>query len=112
MLFKKTFMAITLGLLFVTNVYAGSEDWNGTFTVQDSSGEARAVAHTPTGIQFLFFSVAKCLHLGKGAKINGMLIPEEVSLCTDMNVETFIEQVQKLGFISNKTVTLGPSYQP
>lgn len=103
-------MTLVLGFALVANAFAGSEDWNGTFTVQDSSGELRAVSHTPTSIQFLFFSVGKCLHLGQGAKINGMVIPEEVTLCTDSNVETFIEQVKKLGFITNKTVTLGPSY--
>ena len=110
MFIKKTFVAIALGLVLAVNAFAGTEDWNGTFIFQDSTGESRAVAHTPTGIQFLFFSVQKCLHLGQGAKINGMVIPEDVLLCTDLNVEEFIEQVNKLGFITNKTVTLGPSY--
>ena len=111
MLIKKAVISMVLGFALVASAFAGSEDWNGTFTFQDSTGEARAVAHTPTGIQFLFFSVGKCLRLGKGAKINGMIIPEDVTLCTNSNVEAFIGQVQRLGFITNKTVTLGPSYK-
>lgn len=111
MLVKKTVISMLLGFALVTGAFAGSEDWNGTFTFQDSNGEARAVAHTPTGIQFLFFNVGKCLHLGKGAKINGMVIPEDITLCTNANVESFIEQVQKLGKITNKTVTLGSTYK-
>jgi len=112
MLIKKTTISLVLGFALAASAFAGSEDWNGTFTFQDSTGVARAVAHTPTGIQFLFFSVVKCLHLGKGAKISGVLIPEDVTLCTNSNVETFISQVQKLGLITNKTVTLGASYKP
>ena len=100
-----------LGFTLVASAVAGSEDWNGTFTFIDSTGEARAVAHTPTGIQFLFFSVGKCLHLGKDAIINGMVIPDDVTLCTSSSVDKFINEVSKLGFITNKTVTLGPNYQ-
>lgn len=110
MFIRKFFLSIGAVLLLATNAFSGSEDWNGTFTVQDKTGEARAVAHTPTGIQFLFFNVEKCLHLAKGAKINEMIIPEEVMLCTEYNVESFIEEVQKLGLITNKTVILGPTY--
>ena len=111
MLIKKTLVCIGLVCLLMTNAFSGSEDWNGSFTIQDSNGEARAVDHTPTGIKFLFFSVGKCLRLGKGVKISGMLIPEDVVLCTHSTVEEFISEVQKLGVISNKTVTLGASYE-
>ncbi len=111
MLIKNIVRAFIFSLAFIGVAYSGSEDWNGTFVIQDSTGEARAVAHTPTGIQFLFFSVGKCLYLGKGVKINGMEIPEDITLCTHATVEKFIEEVQKLGVITNKTIVLGPTYQ-
>lgn len=111
MLIKKAVISMMLGLTLATSAFAGSEDWKGTVTFQDSTGQARAVDHTPTSIQFLFFNVGKCLHLGKGAKINGMIVPEDVTLCTNSTVETFINEVGKLGLITNKTVTLGPSYK-
>jgi hypothetical protein len=109
---KKLFVAMALGVVLVTNAFAGSEDWNGTFTVQDADGEMRAVVHTPTSVQFLFFSAGRCLRLGKGVKINGMTIPEDVVLCTNATVEKFVDEVQKLGVITNKKVTLGPTYKP
>ena len=42
--------------------------------------------------------------------MNGMIIPENVEFCISTNVETFINEVQKLGLITNKIVKLGLTY--
>lgn len=91
---------------------AGSEDWSGTFTIKDSSGSVNTASHTPTYVQFSFIKVGKCLHLGKGSNLNGIEIKENVDLCTNSNIETFINEAQKLGLIVNQTITRGPSYIP
>lgn len=110
MLIKKITISMMLILSLVTSAFAGSEDWNGEFTFQNSQNQTYVVKHAPTYVHFLFFTSAICIQLSKGANLNGMVIPENVSLCTDLNVEAFTNEVQKLGFITNKTVKLGPTY--
>lgn len=109
-MFKKIAFSIVLGLSLVTGAFAGSEDWNGSFSFKDNNGETHSVVHAPNYIQFMFFRVGSCLRLSKGASMNGFVIPENVELCTKTNVETFTNEVQKLGFITNKAVKLGPTY--
>ena len=100
MLIKKIAILV-LGLSLATSAFAGPEDWNGTFTFQDSTGEEHSVVHAPNYIQFMFFRVGSCLRMSKGSKMNGMIIPENVEFCTRTNVETFTNEVQKLGLITN-----------
>jgi len=110
MLIKKTAIAMTLALSLVASAFAGTEDWNGKFTFQDSNGELQTVTHTPAYVRYLFFTMSSCLRLHKGASINGMVIPEDVNFCTNANIETFTGEVQKLGFITSKTVVAGSTY--
>ena len=98
------------GFLMITNVFAGQEDWNGTFTINDGSNSSNIVKHTPSGVSYLFFKVGECLHLSKGTHINGVEIKEDINLCRDSNVTTFKGEVGKLGRILNQTINLGPTY--
>ena len=106
----KMFFVLVLGLFYVTSSFAGSEDWNGVFNVKMSATEKADVTHTPTGVKFLFFSAGKCLKLNKGMIINGIEIKEDVALCVSDNVGKFTAEVQKLGSVLNKKITLGPTY--
>lgn len=43
-------------------------------------------------------------------KINGIEFKEDVNLCTASDIQTFTNEVQKIGVIVNKTVTPGVTY--
>lgn len=101
---------LVIGSLLFQNSFAGKEDWNGHFTVKVSDKHWETVNHSPTKIQFLFITSSKCILLGKGAKINGIEIKENIQLCTDSNIETFETEVQKLGMITDKSIIPGSSY--
>lgn len=107
-MFKKLILIAALGLSSVA--FAGTEDWNGVFTVQDSNGGLQTVSHTPTRVKFIFFSAGGCIHLGKGSKINGIEFKDDINLCTISDIQTFTNEVQKIGVIVNKTVTPGSTY--
>lgn len=109
MCFKK--VAILCLLSFsLSNALAGNEDWNGVFTVKNNLGNLDTVKHTPWNVSYMFFSAGACMHFHKGASINNVVFKEDIDLCTKTNVETFEKEVQKLGVIVNKTVSLGPTY--
>lgn len=103
-------MVLTAALGLSSAAFAGTEDWNGIFTVQDANGRLQTVSHTPTRVQFIFFGAGGCIHLGKGSKINGIEFKEDVNLCTASDIQTFTNEVQKIGVIVNKTVTPGVTY--
>jgi len=111
MLGKKTSISCIAALTwFAGHVYAGSEDWRGTFNIRGLDGNTYSVQHTPASVHFLFFTMKQCLHLGKGASINELKIPEDIDLCTAFDVDTFAKEVEKLGIIVNESVEKGPSY--
>ncbi|MFJ1267124.1 hypothetical protein ACD661_00975 [Legionella lytica] len=107
---KKWALSLALGFATLSSAFAGTEDWQGTFTVQDSQGEQRQVIHTPQRVQFMFFSVSKCMHFRKGSKINGVEFTQDVDLCTSFDIPGFMLEVQKLGTIVNKEVVVGSTY--
>lgn len=107
---KKSVLALVLGCSWFTSSFAGTEDWNGAFTFQLSDGKVYAVNHAPTRVQFLFFNVGGCLHFGKGSSINGLKFKEDVDLCTNSTVDAFTNEVQKMGAIVNKEITIGSTY--
>ncbi|MGL6029892.1 MAG: hypothetical protein ACRC0M_08955 [Legionella sp.] len=111
-LIKKITYSILISTLFATTAFAGSEDWDGKLTFKSAQGDLYTITHTPKRVQFLFFSAGECIALSKGSSINGMIIPEDVKLCKASNVDSFTSEVQKLGIITNKTITLGPTYTP
>jgi len=111
MLVKKIALYIVISLTWLASVaHAGSEDWNGTFTIRTSNGQEYSIQHTPTHVYFLIFQIGKCLHLHEGASINGLRIPEDINLCTASNVDNFAKEVEKLGIILNESIEQGPTY--
>lgn len=110
MFIKKIIIIASFSLLIATNAFAGKEDWTGSFSVNLGTGSPGEIIHTPKEVSFLFMHAGKCLHLGKGSKINGIEIKENTDLCTDSNVATFSNEVAKLGPIVKQSITLGPTY--
>lgn len=110
MTIRKTAFLIFFSLLSITNAFAGKEDWNGNFTINDALGSANHVLHTPTSVSYLCFCAGKCIELHKGTSINGIEIKEDVHLCTNSDVETFTAEVAKLGSILDRKITLGKTY--
>ena len=111
MLIKNLFFAFILIMsLISSNVFAGKEDWQGTFTVVATNGEKVAVTHAPNGVGFSFLHAGQTIHLQQGSTINGFKVKEGVALLTNSNVEEFSTEVTKLGTIVDKTITLGPTY--
>ena len=108
MFIKKTVISALLGLTSIA--FSGSEDWSGQYNFKSSNGESYSITHTPNHVQFMFFNVSGCLSLSKGSSINGMIIPADAKLCRIDNIETFTSEVQKLGLITNKVITIGPTY--
>lgn len=107
---RKIVIAFLFGLSFiVTSAYAGKEDWTGVFTINDGSRSPKEVRHTPTAVSYAFFN-CKDIQLGKGCKINGVVIKEDVNLRVDSDVETFTAEVAKLGAILDQSIKLGPTY--
>lgn len=111
-LIKKITCSIIIGISLATTAFAGSEDWDGQLTFKSAQGDSYTITHTPNRVQFLFFSAGGCLSLAKGASINGFIIPADVKFCRVDNVDTFTNEVQKLGIITNKAITLGATYTP
>lgn len=110
MIIKKAITSASLILSLAATAFAGSEDWNGQYIFQAANGQSYTVTHSPTRVSFLFFSAGVCLALSKNSSINGMVIPADVTLCRADNIETFTNEVQKLGTIISKTITMGSSY--
>lgn len=110
MIIKKIVISTLLGLSLITSAFAGTEDWKGVYNIKFSSGQTQTLTHTSTSVQFLFMTSGKCMHLAKGSKVNGIEIKETVDLCTQTKVDVFTREVQKLGNIVSKTITLGPTY--
>ena len=111
MLINKITTIIALALSFGTAAMAGTEDWNGSFTIQDPNGQTKTIKHTPSYINFYFFTAGTCLFLGKGITINGLKINQDTNLCVSSSVEQFTVEVQKIGSLIRKDVKLGPTYQ-
>jgi hypothetical protein len=110
MLLKNLALIIVLGFSGITSAFAGVEDWTGVFTVQDPTGGLQNVNHTPNRVRFMFFSAGTCIKLAKGSRVNGIEFKEDISLCSGSDIQTFTNEVQKIGVILNKEVTVGPTY--
>lgn len=110
MAMKKIMFTFILSLIWPLLSFAGTEDWDGTFLIQTSNNATETVEHTPSKVRFLLFTSRGCLYLGKGTRLNGVEIKENVRLCTRSNPKTFEAEVKKLGLITDQTITLGPSY--
>lgn len=102
--------AMLLGLLSSTAVFASSEQWNGQFTFQTLQGEY-TITHSPNNVQFMFLRAGECLQLHKGSQLNDLVIPADVKLCRKDNVETFTNEVLKLGTLVKQEITLDPDYK-
>lgn len=99
-----------LSLVYITNSYAGQEDWNGMYLIMRTDGEQHIVRHTPTHVQFLFFTIGECLELHKGSSINGVKMSEDAKICRDSNTDDFTKEVAKLGTIIDQVIDVGPTY--
>jgi len=111
MLVRKIVLCIAISLTWIASIaYAGSEDWNGTFSIRTSNGQEYTIQHKPTQVQFLFFTIGQCLHLHEGSSINGLKMPEDINLCTASNVDDFAKEVEKLGIILSESIEQGPTY--
>ncbi len=106
---KKIIIAMSL-FFGASAVFAGPADWDGVFTLKDAAGAISAVKHTQTRVYFSFLSASKCMQLYKGSKFNQFEIKENVSLCTEATVESFTQEVEKLGSIIDKSILLGTNY--
>lgn len=107
--FKKV---IALGLLSTLpfSAFAGNEDWTGVFKVRVGPLQLQEVTHSPNHVHFLFFTAGQCINLGQGTRINDFIFKQATSLCVNQNVETFTHEVEKLGIIVDKKITLGNTY--
>ncbi len=110
MLIKKWAGSFLLSFITLTSAFAGTEDWNGNFTIRDSKGDLQTVIHAPNYVKFMFLNAGSCLRFGKGSKLNGIEFTDNVELCTNANVQFFIKEIQKIGTIVSQTVTLGSTY--
>lgn len=99
-----------LTMLSCSYAFAGTEDWNGQYSL-DFGGQVTSATHTPTKVQFLFFSAGKCISLTKGTKLNGVEIKDNVNLCTTQNIPTFTQELKKLGVLKSQKTVPGPTYQ-
>lgn len=110
----KRYSLFLLLITLMTNVFAGSEDWNGQYKIKFSGGQVEQVTHEPNRVRFMFisgfFSTGPCIKLSKGTRLNNIVIKENVELCSNANVEIFTREVAKLGQITSKKITLGPTY--
>lgn len=109
MITKRIFMGLAIAC-FWSSAFAGDEDWSGKFTIRNATGNIQTVTHEPTYIEYLFFHIGQCLFLRKGSSINDIVTEVDTELCTHARVEKFTGEVQKLGSILNKSITLGPTY--
>jgi hypothetical protein len=89
---------------------AGSEDWEGTLTLIDSKGKENLVVHTPAKVNIGWVTVGNTYPFSKGSKINDIVASEDGSLSVKMNVEKFIQELGKLGSVTDKKIMLGPTY--
>lgn len=101
-----------LSFLIVTNIFAGTEDWNGSYSIELSDGNTTTVIHTPTFVKLSFLRAGKCIKLSKGSNINGIIPKQDISLCVSSNIDQFTQEVENLGIILEKIITQGPTYIP
>lgn len=107
---RKMATAVLLGCLWMTTAFAGVEDWDGIFFVRYASGDTLIVTHTPTLVRFLSYMTGHCLYSPDGMTINGVKVKETFRFCTDYDIPTFLNEVQKLGTIENKAIAVGSTY--
>jgi hypothetical protein len=107
---KRKIILLSALALFFTNVFAGPEDWTGTFFVKAINGSEFTVVHTPKQVKFMFFTVGSCLVFGKDSTINGLRMPQDVSLCTKYSIQEFTAEVEKFSTILDKNIEVGPDY--
>lgn len=107
---KKVIAALLVGLSSISPAYADMADWTGDFLV-DNKNQTISIGHTPTNVDFdHMFIVGKCLVIGKGVKLNGITYNDNIEICTNSNVETFIGEVVKCGTVVSQKVKLGSNY--
>lgn len=99
-----------LGLFLATNIFAGSEDWKGVYSVKLPDGSKTTIIHTPTYVHFTFIHAGKCIHLAKGSNLNGIVFQQDLNLCVSSNIEEFTYEAEKIGTILDKNITIGPTY--
>lgn len=109
-MFRKIFISIALTASIANSAYAGPEDWEGTFYLKAVDQKEYAIRHTSTSVRFMFFNVGQCLFLGKGSSINGLVMPEDVNLCTKQNLDDFAKELGKFSTILSSSIKLGPTY--
>lgn len=107
---KQLAIVIILALSIFNNSYAGSEDWTGIITFKDANGNPGEVKHTSKMVSYSFFNAGGCINLSKGAVINGSIIPDDIHICVNQNVDVFVAEAKKFGTITNKSISLGSTY--
>ncbi|MCC2666580.1 MAG: hypothetical protein K0R24_1326 [Gammaproteobacteria bacterium] len=97
--------------LFSNILFAGSEDWQGTFTIQNPTGAQDTIIHTPTEVILFSMIYTKEFNFSGGRiHLNGFSPTQDGVLNVNMKIEEFTEQVKKFGVIVNQKVTPGSTY--
>jgi len=104
-------IAVFALLCFSTGVvFAGSEDWEGSFTIQDAKGATMLITHSPDHVKAGWATAGNAITFSKNVHMNGFDIAADGTLGVHMNVDTFTAEAAKWGSIVNKEIHLGPSY--
>lgn len=106
----KMLMATIIGTLVITNTVASVKDWTGDYNILGINNQIINIKHTPTSVDLNHMGTGPCAMFSKGSHFNGIVLNTDVSLCVEVNVETFDEEVSKIGPILNRKITLDPTY--
>lgn len=107
----KMVMATIIGTLVITNTFADVKDWTGEYNIIGTNNQIINLKHTPTSVTIAnCISARTCVQFGKGARFNGIVFNDDISLCVEKNIEAFDEEASKIGLILDKKITLGPTY--
>jgi len=97
--------------IFSNLALAGPEDWHGDFILLSTKGSKETISHHPT-----YLKIVCCLYIGdsykisRGGSLNGLVATQDGILKVRMNADDFTIEVQKLGVLLSKQITLGPTY--
>ena len=108
-LMRKLVVTFALLSLLATSAFAGKEDWEGNFTLEDGDGRSYNSSHSPTRINFVFIS-SRSFTFSKGVRMNGLVSSAAGVLSFDSNVENFKLELAKWGTITGEDIRLGPTY--
>ncbi len=106
----KIMIAVILSVFLATSAFAGTEDWQGSYSIELPDGNTTTIIHTPTFVQFTFMRAGKCINLSKGSNMNGLILKQDVELCVASNIDEFTNEAEKVGTIIDKNIIPGSTY--